>query len=197
VAPANPDANGNMTVDFGFVPSLSIGSTVFYDTDDNGTQDATNPLETGIAGVTVNLYYDANGDNAITGAELTPLATTVTDANGDYYFGMLSPGNYVVAIPTAPTDAPISSTGQDGDSATDSNDNGLPGALGIQSTIINLAPNAETANEPGQGGTQDDASDTNGNMTVDFGFVPNMSVGSTVFLDLNANSTYDEATENG
>ena len=34
-----------MTVDFGFVPMLSVGSTVFYDVDDNGMQDADNPLE--------------------------------------------------------------------------------------------------------------------------------------------------------
>ena len=47
------DTNGNMTVDFGFVPNMSIGSTVFYDPNNHGTQDIANPLEDGIAGVTV------------------------------------------------------------------------------------------------------------------------------------------------
>ncbi|MBC6995294.1 hypothetical protein H9S92_14065, partial [Lewinella lacunae] len=53
------ETNGNMTIDFGFLPNMSVGSTVFYDVDDNGVQDLTNPLEYGIAGVTVNLYFDA------------------------------------------------------------------------------------------------------------------------------------------
>ncbi len=125
---------------------------------------------------------------------------TTTDANGDYFFGMLSPGNYIVGIPTAPAGTSGSSTGQDGDTGTDGNDNGDVGALGIQSTLIVLTPNGETANEPGQGGTQDDAADTNGDMTVDFGFVPNMSIGSTVFNDPNDNGIQDIATnplENG
>ncbi len=82
------DANGDMTVDFGFVPALSIGSTVFYDVNNNGIQDA-NPLEDGIAGVTVNLYYDANNDGAIDGRgnhasfvprPPTPTATTTSAA---------------------------------------------------------------------------------------------------------------------
>jgi hypothetical protein len=189
--PENPDQNGNMTIDFGFVPALSIGSTVFYDANNNGIQDAGNPLEDGIAGVTVNLYYDADNSGTITGAELTPLLTTTTDVNGDYSFGMLSPGQYVVGIPTTPAGTNGSSTGQDGDTNTDGNDNGDVGALGIQSTIIVLTPNGEPANEPGQGGTQDNASDTNGDMTVDFGFVPNMSIGSTVFFDENKNGIDD------
>ncbi len=178
------ELNGDMTIDFGFVPSLSIGSTVFYDVDDDGIQDA-DPLEYGIAGVTVHLYFDANGDGAITGGETAPLTTTTTDANGDYFFGNLDPGNYLVAIPTAPADATVSSTGQDVGEIIDGNDNGAPGALGIQSAIVTLTAGGEPAGESGQGGTQDDASDTNGNMTIDFGFVPIMSVGSTVFYDIN------------
>ncbi len=47
------DNNGDMTVDFGFVPAMSIGSTVFFDPNNNGVQDVANPLEDGIAGVTV------------------------------------------------------------------------------------------------------------------------------------------------
>lgn len=155
---ANPDNQGDMTVDFGFKPALSIGSTVFYDVDDSGTQDASNPLENGIAGVTVQLWQDTNNDNI--GDYL--VGTDMTDANGDYYFNMLSPGAYQVVIPNAPGDAPVSSTGQDTDSQTDSNDNGAPGAGAFAgqdtvSTIINLSSNNEPAGETGQGGTQDDA----------------------------------------
>jgi protocatechuate 3,4-dioxygenase beta subunit len=183
------ETNGDMTVDFGFVPALSIGSTVFYDADNSGTQESTNPLENGIVGITVQLWQDT--DNNGVGDYL--VETTTTNANGNYLFDMLSPGNYVVAIPSSPTDAPTSATGQDTDSDVDGNDNGAVGPLGVQSTIIVLTPNGETANEPGSGGTQDDAADTNGNMTVDFGFVPNMSIGSTVFYDPNNNGTQDIA----
>ena len=92
------DSNGDMTVDFGLVPNMSIGSTVFYDYNDDGTQSGAS--EIGIAGVTLQLLYDANNDGFITGAELVPVATDVTDANGDYYFGNLPAGNYQVVVPS-------------------------------------------------------------------------------------------------
>ncbi|MCB0648833.1 MAG: hypothetical protein KDC49_19320, partial [Saprospiraceae bacterium] len=183
------DANGNMTIDFGFIPMMSLGSTVFYDVDDDGIQDPNNPLETGIAGVIVNLYDE-------TGTTL--IGTTTTDSDGNYLFDSLAPGTYIVAIPTAPLDAPTSSTGQDGDTPIDGNDNGASGPLGIQSQPIVLTPGGESTNEPGQGGTQDDGSDSNGNMTVDFGFIPNMSIGSTVWYDSNADGDHDvDGTEPG
>lgn len=84
-----------MTVDFGFIPNMSIGSTVFADPNNNGLQDLANPLENGIVGVGVNLYFDADNNGAITGAEATtPIAATTTDASGNYYFPNLIPGNY-------------------------------------------------------------------------------------------------------
>ncbi|MBK8390175.1 MAG: carboxypeptidase regulatory-like domain-containing protein [Saprospiraceae bacterium] len=60
---------------------------MFYDVDNDGIQDPTNPLETGIAGVTVYLY-DATGTSI--------LDSTITDAEGNYLFDSLSPGTYVV-----------------------------------------------------------------------------------------------------
>ena len=47
------DANGNMTVDFGFVPGVAIGNIVWGDTDNSGTL---NGSELGIDGVTVELW---------------------------------------------------------------------------------------------------------------------------------------------
>ncbi len=63
-----------------------IGDTIYRDWDGSGTQD---PAEEGIAGVTVKLYA-ANGT--------TLLATTSTDANGNYYFPGLTAGTYVVQV---------------------------------------------------------------------------------------------------
>jgi hypothetical protein len=179
------ETNGNMTIDFGFVPTMSIGSTVFADVNNDGIQQTTNPLEDGIAGVTVQLFYDADNNPA------TPpvlVGTTATDANGNYYFPNLPEGNYTVVLPTPPGSAPVSSTGTSGDNGVDGNDNGdQPGGTGtaISSGVIVLQGGTETSNEPNQGGTADDANDSNGDMTVDFGLVPNQSVGSTVFFDMN------------
>jgi hypothetical protein len=68
----------------------------------------------------------------------------------------------------------------------DGDDNGVqmigPGGM-IMSPIIELAAGTEPVGETGQGGAQDNADDDNGDMTVDFGLIPMMSVGSTVFAD--------------
>ncbi len=187
------DLNGNMTIDFGFIPTMSIGSTVFADPNNNGIQDVGNPLEDGIAGVTVNLYYDADNDGMINGAETTPILTTTTNANGDYFFGNLPEGNYVVGV-VPPGNAPVSSTPNLTADGTDGNDNGTQiGAPGseILSNLVNLNGGSETHTETGDGSAQDDTNENNGDMTIDFGLVPNQSIGSTVFFDKNDNGLQD------
>ena len=126
------DDNGDMSVDFGFVPEVSIGSTVFVDANDNAMQDFG---ESGIPNVTVELLYDANDNGVIDGAETTPIASTMTDPNGDYFFGGLAPGNYVVQIPATEFGSGqdlenLSASSTDiatstGDNQTDGDDNGL------------------------------------------------------------------------
>ncbi|MCB0649633.1 MAG: carboxypeptidase regulatory-like domain-containing protein, partial [Saprospiraceae bacterium] len=141
VGAAQDDAdelNGDMTVDFGFIPMMSLGSTVFYDVDNDGVQDENNPLESGIAGVTVYLY-DATGTNI--------LDSTITDADGNYFFDSLSPGTYVVGV-VAPADAQTASTPVGGDDDVDGDNNGNPVVMGIsQSTPIVLTAGGETADE--------------------------------------------------
>ncbi|MDQ7035642.1 MAG: SdrD B-like domain-containing protein, partial [Anaerolineae bacterium] len=92
------DDNSDLTVDFGFyIPPMSLGNRVWYDTNNNGLIDAgdDNPAAAGnpgIAGVTVNLYNASDTS--------TPIATDTTDANGYYLFDDLVPaGDYVVGIP--------------------------------------------------------------------------------------------------
>ncbi|MCB0552149.1 MAG: DUF11 domain-containing protein, partial [Phaeodactylibacter sp.] len=203
------DDNGDMSVDFGFVPEVSIGSTVFVDANDNAMQDFG---ESGIPDVTVQLLYDANDNGVIDGAETTPIASTMTDPNGDYFFGGLAPGNYVVQIPAtefgsgqdlenlSASSTDIATTAAD--NQTDGDDNGLqPGGDGtvVQSPVIALSNDGERTDvtgESGQGNTQDNADDDNGDMSVDFGFVPEVSIGSTVFVDANDNAMQDFG-ENG
>jgi hypothetical protein len=67
-------------------PALGgIGDLVWIDSNQNGIQDL--PTEPGVPGVTVNLY-DADTDVLV--------ATLITDANGNYLFLDLEPGDYYV-----------------------------------------------------------------------------------------------------
>ena len=167
------DANGDMSVDFGFVPGsqpvVSLGSTVFLDRNDNGLQD---PGDPGIRNVSLQLFHA--GDDPLQDA---PVATVVTDANGDYLFAGLAAGDYFVYIPDPPRNAPLSSTTTAAaDDQTDGDDNGIQVNKGdpVRSPVIRLSVGGEPvgAQEGGQGGGRDDANDANGDMTVDFGFVP-------------------------
>lgn len=187
------------------IDSVSIGSTIFIDDNNNGLQDL--PTDMGISGVTVELLLDANGNGMIDPGETTPIATTMTNANGDYYFGMLLPGNYVVQIPTVNygSGEPLEMLGVSSiptntlDDATDGDDNGIQsGAFTtVRSPVIELIPTTEAldTDETAQGGTLDTdngQADANGNMTVDFGFIPsNVSIGSTVFADYDDSGIQD------
>ena len=68
---------------FGEVPPAELCGTVYHDANNNGRQDSG---EEGIGGVVIELL-DKNGNL---------IAETVTDANGDYCFNDLYPGEYVV-----------------------------------------------------------------------------------------------------
>ena len=84
------DADGDMTVDFGFTGTGFIGDRVWVDTNANGLQDAGEP---GLAGVTVILYRT----NSSLGT-LTAIATNVTTSTGAYGFAYLCDGDYVVGF---------------------------------------------------------------------------------------------------
>jgi uncharacterized repeat protein (TIGR01451 family) len=191
------DANGDMTIDFGLIPLdeelLSIGSTIFSDDNDNGIQDA-GELNIGAKGKAVLLTLI----DATTGAVV---ATTVTDADGNYIFDGLAAGDYIVFF-TPPASLPTSSTSDGADDSVDGDDNGMQADTDmdgvtdgvIMSTVITLAAGTESTTETGTGGAQDDANDANGDMTIDFGLVPAeelLSIGSTIFSDDNNNGIQD------
>jgi len=86
----------------------SLGDTVFADTGEgggilgNGIQDGT---EVGIAGISVLLYHDING-NGVVDASDSIHGLAITDADGKYLFANLPDGNYVVVLDHDDTDLP-------------------------------------------------------------------------------------------
>ncbi len=161
------DPNSNLSIDFGFVRSVSVGNLVWGDTNDNGVVD---PGETGIAGVTVRLIA-ADG--------VTVLATTTTDAAGHYLFGGLPPGSYYIEVVPPPgaqssTDIPSSGTPNND---VDHDDNGVTVNGGVvRSGLITLTFGGEP--------TTDGDTNPDSNLTVDFGFVPAPGGGSSADICL-------------
>ena len=92
----NVDNRGNMTVDFGFqTPLMAVGSTVWNDTNGNGTQDSG---ENGLAGATVYLV-DTSGNQVTIDALGNDISAGVTTGPDGYYvFDNLLPGNYYLEL---------------------------------------------------------------------------------------------------
>ncbi|MEM6395961.1 MAG: SdrD B-like domain-containing protein [Bacteroidota bacterium] len=191
------DDNGDMTIDFGLIPSMSLGSTVFIDFDNDGIFEP-GPDEDGIPNVTVNLYADTDGNGVFTPGVDEFITSDMTDPDGHYFFDNLPPGDYIVGIVDLPEDFPLSSTvdaGDPDDDQDDNDDNGIQDEAGdpVFSEAVTLSLNGEpTGEDTTQGGDQDAGDDDNGNMTVDFGFPPVVSLGSTVFIDANDDGIYDQ-----
>ncbi|MEM1215137.1 MAG: SdrD B-like domain-containing protein [Bacteroidota bacterium] len=100
-APDYLDADGNMTLDFGFFAPVSLGNYTWIDTDMDGTQDGGEPV---LANVTVTLF-NADGTPVTQDAAGNPYTnTTTTNSMGLYTFSDLPPGDYyaVFDLSTAP-----------------------------------------------------------------------------------------------
>jgi len=82
-------------VDFGYNWSGSIGDYVWYDADIDGIPDAG---ESPIEGAVVLLYKDVNGDGIIDPFTDDQVGIDWTDANGEYTFENLPPGDYLVDV---------------------------------------------------------------------------------------------------
>jgi len=192
---ADPDSN--LTLDFGFVEPLSLGDLVFFDPNNNGVLDAT---EMGIAGVTISLWLDTNGDGA---PDTDTGLDAITDGAGNYLFEELNEGDYIVQIEPenfsfgGPLAGLVSSSGNnvgglspDPDDNVENDDNGFSDvALGVLSQPITLSDDDEPTDDTGPNtGTSDEDSS---NETLDFGFWQPMTVGDLVFLDTNKDGVKD------
>lgn len=81
--------------DFGYQPLGSIGDFVWFDRNGDGVQDG--GTETGIAGVTVDLFLDDDSSGTVTSGD-TFIGTRTTDGTGAYDFTGLATGDYVATI---------------------------------------------------------------------------------------------------
>lgn len=123
----------NEEQDFGYQPLVQLGSTVWLDENNSGTQDG---VEAGISSVVVQLF--AAGANPLA---TVPIAATTTSLTGDYLFSV-PPGDYFVYIPTPPSEAILSSTPpvtDIADNQQDGDDNGTQAMAGepVRSPDIN------------------------------------------------------------
>ena len=208
------DANSNLSVDFGVLPSsyYSIGNRIWEDTDNDGVHD---PTEAGIPGVVMNLYADTNLDGVPD--SLATIDSVTTDANGYYTFDELPEGNYIVSVApqnfvgvgvllgystTNQADPSDSDPNDDDDSVSDHNNTVVDPDFGIMSNTYNLSGTGEPIGEvdPTTAGAPQDPGvdpfgnpipDNQSNLTVDFGFIQSMSLGNRVWFDLNDNGTID------
>ncbi len=160
------------THNFANLNPLSLGDTVWFDTDNNGQLNAG---ESGIAGVGMELYEDTDGNGVFTSGVDLALGTDTTDSNGRYRFDDLLPGDYIVRVAPANFTGGgalaglVSSTGNeptpDPDDGVDNDDNG--DAL-TDGSVVAMAVTLTAGGEPSSDGDQN----PNANLTVDFGFTP-------------------------
>ena len=187
----NPDADGNMTVDFGFIRPVSVGSLVWQDSNGDSLQNVGEPP---IAGATVTLL-DSAGNPVTQDLDGNPINPVITGADGLYNFSNLSPGEYIISVepPAGFSPTPVQEPLSNSDDNFDSNINSEPNPGEYWTDVIVLAPGTEPVDEIFADGSpdQDGNPDNDGNMTIDFGFVQPVSLGSLVWSDLNANGVQD------
>lgn len=148
----------------------SLGDRVFVDLNNDGLQTAGEP---GVPGVTVQLYSPGadlivgNGDDVL-------IATTTTNALGQYLFTNLSAGSYYVAFSSLPASYTAASANVGTNDAADSDGGAI--VSGVSTTGVYTL------------GVGED------NLTVDFGLVPpanTNTLGNYVWYDLNSDGLQD------
>lgn len=189
------DANGDMTVDFGFVEPgiMGIGNLVFVDANGNNRFDVGEGRDEAV----IELYRW--GD---TPGVTQPVATTITANGGLFLFSNLWQGQYFIHLPALQFESngnlrglfslPGFTTGDD-DTGEDSLDTDTPWLTGVSSGMINLvreqAPTDSTIETGYDNAT--DLDDFNINLTVDIGLFRPVALGNLVFADSNSSGTYD------
>ena len=168
-----------LDADFGFAPGGTIGDTIYWDANGNAEQDWN---ETGISGVTVQLYI-SNTTTLTWDAYPGPGGTAVTGPDGDYLFTGLPGGQYKVMVDTGPG-SPVNGRTLTGDPDT----NGIPCYTPLDPgdphyDFLNTYCDSQTVAinlRPGQT-----------YLGADFGYQPVGVIGDFVWLDGNNDGVQD------
>jgi hypothetical protein len=115
VATYNGDTNYNASASAALSQVVNPAATstlsghVYVDMTGNGFS----PDDTPLAGVTIELYADRNGNGKVDGGDGNPVASVVTDASGAYTFTNVAAGRYVVqqVMPSGYTQSAPSTSG--------------------------------------------------------------------------------------
>lgn len=148
----------NNSVDCGFYRSVGLGSRLWVDIDGDGKQDAGEP---GIPKATVTLV-GLDGKPVIDIYGKTVQAQ-VTGSNGEYFFGNLREGDYVLQV-TPPAGYNLTQGGSDPNDNVTNDSNGIAKTDG---TVSSLPIKLTWGSEP----TNDGDNDPSTNLTVGFGFL--------------------------
>jgi SdrD B-like domain len=177
-----PNDHSNLTVDFGFFRT-SVGNTLWYDTNNDGKIDATEPK---IAGVVVELRVATSGD---------VIGRATTDVNGFYEITQTLDGG---PLPVGVSLKVFIVAGQTPLAGLDpSGPTGLADGVNHGTTMTNgdvMAPGFTlTPGAVADGQTVDVAKGVTANPTQDFGFnAPLASLGDKVWVDTNRDGVQNE-----
>ncbi len=183
VSPGEADT-GNDFVEEAFG---SWTGNVSEDTDDNGSGDVA------IAGVTITLYEDTNGDGILSAAEISAqpgAPTDTTDGSGDYSFTDLVPGDYI-AVETQPTNFDDVSENEGGADNDDTNNPADNNQIAGTVTAGETDANNDFVEELSRGAITGNVSeDTDGNGTADVA-IPGVVI--TLYEDTNGDGVLSAA----
>jgi len=179
--------------DFGFA-EIKLGDTVWQDNNGDGIQDATEP---GINGVTMLLYEDTNNDGQLDGGDqlIDSVATAnVNGKDGQYFFLGIPEGNYIIQVD--PNEFLAGGTLENYQLSGDPdvyNDTfpdsvsclttGAQGCDGLKPYDRYASTSPYDENPAVRAGTVE--------LTADFGYLPNGTIGDTLWLDFDADGVRD------
>ncbi len=181
------DAHANLTVDFALLPPstpvatpLTLGDKVWVDLNADGIQDEVEP---GLSGASVRLTTASGG--TVNDLDGKPVGVQVTSDTGLYRFTNLPEGDYIVTV-QPPSGYYLTEGGLDVDGSNDNTDSNCIAASGSSAKThpVTLSIEAEPSSSV-------DGDDENSNLTADCGFYRSVSVGDTIWDDLNADGQQD------
>lgn len=147
--------------DLGFVGTRTIGNRVWFDIDGDGAQDAGEP---GIENVGLTIVYHGADGNAATALDNLTF-NVVTGTDGQWSIDGLSDGDYSITVTTADLPANLDVLTHETDDFLIANDNVAHVRIEAADPLVRT--------------------------DIDFGYTGNQTIGSKVWLDLDADGVID------